>query len=129
MKRLRLGLIGSGFISTFQVRALDQIRNVEVSGLLKRSGSEKLAATVSEWGLGTPEIYNSVTELANHVDVIAIYSPNFSRVETMEEIVSARKAGAPVFAVICDKPLGRNVAEATRMVQLAEEGKLLTAYL
>jgi predicted dehydrogenase len=128
MKRLRMGLIGSGFISTFQVRALDQVRNVEITGLLKRSSSDKLASTIREWGLGTPEIYSTVTELANNVDVIAIYSPNFSRVETMEEIAKARKAGASAFAVICDKPLGRNVAEATRMVQLAEEAKLLTAY-
>jgi glucose-6-phosphate isomerase len=62
--------------------------------------------------------------MANHVDAIALYAPNHCRVELMEEIVAAKKAGAPVKGVLCDKPLGRNVAEARKICQLAEEAGL-----
>jgi Oxidoreductase family, NAD-binding Rossmann fold len=62
------------------------------------------------------------------VDVIAIYVPNYCRVEVMEEIAAAVKTGAKLKGVIVDKPLARNMREAGRMVELAREAKLLTAY-
>jgi len=126
--KLKVGFIGSGFIAQFQLKAMAQVRSMELTGILKRTGAEKLAAMAEEMDLGPTTIYSSITEMANHVDAIAIYSPNATRIEAMEEIVAARKAGAKVFGVICDKPLGRNMREAQAMVRLAEEGKLLTAY-
>lgn len=128
MKKLKVGFVGSGFIAQFQLKAMAQVRSMELTGILKRSGAEKLAAMAEEMDLGPTTIYSSITEMANHVDAIAIYSPNAFKVEAMEEIVAARKAGAKVFGVIVDKPLGRNMCEAQAMVRLAEEGKLLTAY-
>lgn len=125
---MKLGMIGAGFISKFQAAALKQVRGWEVSGLLRRSGSDPLARYIREQGLGVAEIYDSVTEMAHQVDVLAIYSPNYTRVETMEEIVSAVKAGAELKGVICEKPLGRTVAEARRLVELAAEAGLPTAY-
>jgi len=38
------------------------------------------------------------------------------------------KAGAELKGVICEKPLGRNVAEARRLVELARSANLRTAY-
>jgi predicted dehydrogenase len=46
----------------------------------------------------------------------------------MEEIVAAVKAGAELKGVICEKPLGRTVAEARRLVELARSAGLHTAY-
>jgi predicted dehydrogenase len=66
--------------------------------------------------------------MANHVDVIAIFVPNYARIETMEQVVAAVKAGAALKGVILEKPLGRNVKEARRLVELAREAKLNTAY-
>ncbi len=66
--------------------------------------------------------------MANHVDAIAIYSPNFTRVEAVEEIVDAVGRGAEVKGLICEKPLGRNVREAQRMAELATQARLNTAY-
>src|SRR5207247_4311364 len=80
-------------------------------------------------GLGEPAIYKSVGEMAKNVDCIAIFSPNFSRISVMEEIVAAVKSGARLKGVICEKPLGRTVAEARRLVELAQSAGLRTAYL
>lgn len=128
MRKLKLGHIGAGFVSQFHVRALEQVRQVELAGFTSRTGAENLSKIVQEKGLGAGTIYSSITELANNVDAIAIYAPNFARVEIMEEIVEAVKEGAQLKGVICEKPLGRNVEEARRLVELADEAGLKTAY-
>jgi predicted dehydrogenase len=66
--------------------------------------------------------------MAKHTDCIAIFAPNYARVPIMEEIVDAVKSGAELKGVICEKPLGRNVAEARRLVELADLVNLRTAY-
>ena len=47
----------------------------------------------------------------------------------MERIVAAIKKGAKLKAIACEKPLGRNAAEAARMVELVEEAGVLHGYL
>ncbi len=128
MKPLRYGIAGGGFISAFQLRALQQVRGVEVAGLVSRRPPEQLAAFVKKHGLGEGRIFANITELARHVDVIALFAPNFARVEMVEEVVAAARAGAELKGVICEKPLARNLAEARRVVQLVEEAGLRHAY-
>lgn len=128
MAALRYGLVGGGFISAFHLRALQQVRGVEVAGLVSRRPPEALSAKVKELGLGEGKIYASVKEMVPHVDVVAIFSPNFSRIETVEEIVDAVKAGAELKGVICEKPLARNMTEARRMIELIKSVNLTTGY-
>jgi predicted dehydrogenase len=128
MEKIKLGHVGAGFVSNFHVRALEQVRMVEVAGITSRVGAEALAEIVRDKGMGPAVVYPSVTELANNVDAIAIYVPNFARIEIMEEIANAVKNGAQLKGVICEKPLGRNMKEARRLVELAEEVGLKTAY-
>jgi len=128
MEKLKVGFVGAGFIAQFQAKAMLQARNMELSGLLARKGAEALSGWAREHDLGPATIYKSVSEMAKHVDTIAIYSPNYTRIEIMEEVVSAKRAGGRVRNVICDKPLGRNMKEARRLVELAEGANLNTAY-
>jgi len=128
MQRLKLGHVGAGFVSQFHVRALEQVRVVEVAGITSKAGAEELAKTVRSKQMGPGVVYPNVTELANNVDALAIYVPNFARIEVMEEIVAAVKNGAKLKGVICEKPLGRNLLEARRLVELADEVGLKTAY-
>jgi len=101
---------------------------VELAGITSRVGAEELAQVVRDQGIGDAVVYPTITEMAQHVDAIAIYAPNFARVEIMEEIAEAVKAGAKLKGVICEKPLGRNLQEARRLVELAKEVDLKTAY-
>jgi predicted dehydrogenase len=128
MNTLRYGIIGGGFVSAFHLRALSQVRGVEVAGLYSRVPPQHLSATVRERGLGEGRIFQSIREMVPHVDVIAIFAPNFVRVAHVEEIVDAVKAGARLKGVICEKPLARNVAEGRRMLQLIESIGVPTAY-
>ena len=125
---MKLGFIGAGFIARFHAVAIQQVRGLEIAGLLKRRGAGALAEFCREHKLGEAKLFESVGEIAKHVDVIALYVPNYARLEVMEQIVAACKAGAKLKGVIIDKPLGRNMKEARRLVELAREANLPTAY-
>ena len=125
---MKLGLIGAGFVANFQAVALQQVRGLDVAGILQRRGAEALAAFCRDHGLGDAKLYKTVAELAQHVDVLALFVPNYACVEVMEEIVAAVTAGAQLRGVIREKPLGRNMQEARRMSALAKQAGLLTAY-
>jgi len=125
---MRIGFVGAGFIARFHAVAIEQVRGLEIAGMTRRRGSEALAAFCRERGLGEAKICDSIGELAERVDAIAIFVPNYCRIEIMEEVVAAVKAGARLKGVIVEKPLGRNMQEARRLVQLARDADLCTAY-
>jgi predicted dehydrogenase len=125
---MKLGFIGAGFIARFQSVAISQVRGLEIAGILKRRGAQALADFCREQQLGDANLYDGIAELARNVDVIAVFVPNYCRVEVMEEIAAAVRSGAKLRGVIVDKPLARNMKEARRMVELARSANLLTAY-
>jgi predicted dehydrogenase len=125
---LRYGIIGGGFITGFQLRALEQVRGVEVAGLVSRTPPEALAADARARGLGDARVFSSIVEMVPHVDVVALFGPNFTRVSAMEEIAKAVRAGAQLSGLICEKPLARNLTEARRVLELAAEIGVSTAY-
>ena len=128
MSNFKLGFIGAGFIAKFQAKAMTQIRGVDLAGIHALKGAEELAAHARGNGLGDCQVYGSVAELCKNVDAAAIFAPNFARLQIMQEITDAVKAGAALKGVICEKPLGRTVAEAQQLVDLAKETGLPTAY-
>lgn len=128
MKTLKLGFIGAGFIARFQALAMKQVRHCELSAIFNHTGAEELAAYAREHQLGDPQIFDTVAEMCHNCDAVALFSPNYTRISIMEEIAEAVRSGASLKGVICEKPLGRTVEEAERMVQLADDAGLLTSY-
>jgi predicted dehydrogenase len=125
---MKLGFVGAGFVARFQAVAVQQVRGLEIAGILKRRGADALAGFCRSNRLGDAVVYDSIGELAKRVDVMAVYVPNYACVETMEEIAAAVKSGARLKGVIREKPLGRNMKEARRLAALAKECRLHTAY-
>jgi len=125
---LKVGFVGAGFVAKFHATALHSVRGVEVAGVTALAGAEALSQQIRELGVGAGKVFPTVGELCKHVDVVAIFAPNFARLQVMQMIADARKAGAEFKAVVCEKPLARNMSEAETMVSLAREAKLLTAY-
>jgi len=128
MQRLKVGFIGAGFVANFHATALKMVRGIELAGVYSLDRAEELAATAKENELGDCKVYPSVAELCKNCEVVAVLAPNFVRIEIVEQIVEAVKAGAELKGVICEKPLARTVAEAKRLVALAKEVNLRTAY-
>ncbi len=125
---LKYGFVGAGFVAKFHLQAIAQVRGIELAGVTALAGAPELAAMARAYGVGEPVVYGSVAEMADNVDVVAVFAPNYARVEVVEEIADAVKSGAWLKGVICEKPLGRNVAEARRLVDLARSVNLPTAY-
>jgi len=104
------------------------VRDVEVTAVLRRSRSPQFVEHCASLGVGSPRQYDSIAEVVHNCDVVAIYNPNFSRIETMNEIVAAVEGGATLKGIIIDKPLGRTMKEARTLVDLAKRVHLNTAY-
>ncbi len=128
MTTLRYGFIGGGFVAAFHLRALQEVRGVEVRGFYALDPVDRLIAYTREHGLGEAKAYASIRQMAQEVDVIAIFAPNYARVEHVEEIVDAVKAGASLKGVICEKPLARNMKEGRRVVELIRSVGVPEAY-
>ncbi|QDU79374.1 putative oxidoreductase YcjS [Polystyrenella longa] len=125
---LRYGIIGGGFITGFQLKSMLQVRGLTISGITSRRRPETLSEFIKQNDLGPGTIYDSIEEMLPHVDVVAIFGPNFTRVETVERIVNSIQAGTSIKAIICEKPLGRNLQEARKVIELAESVDLQTIY-
>ena len=128
MDTLRYGIVGGGFVSGFHLRALESVRGIEVAGLTSRTPPEALAASARARGMGEARVFTSVREMVPNVDVVAIFAPNFCRVAVMEEIAAAVADGAVLKGLVCEKPLARNLPEARRVLELANEIGVPTAY-
>ena len=131
---LRVGFVGSGFIAHFHLKSMIGVRNVEVTGVFSRKpeNRERFANEVETLGLGTCRTHESLEALltADDVDAIWILSPNYTRLDVMRTLHAAVKDGrSTVFAVACEKPLARTVAEAREMLSLAEDAGLNHGYL
>jgi predicted dehydrogenase len=133
-KRLGVGLIGGGFVGKFHIRSWVGVRDSDILGVTGRpDGTPEEAATLAKkLGVGDAKVFKSVTEMVADpgIDALWICAPNFTRVEIMEEIVDAVESGkGELVGVACEKPLGRNAAEARRMLDLVQKVGLLDGYL
>lgn len=133
-KTLRVGFVGSGFIAHFHLKSMIGVRNIEVTGVYSRNpeNRERFAAQVDALGLGTCRAHGDLQSLltADDVDAIWIVSPNYTRLDVMRTLHAEVKAGrSQIFAVACEKPLARTVAEAREMLRLVEDAGLNHGYL
>jgi predicted dehydrogenase len=132
---LRIGLLGTGFVAHFHLRALQSVRNVQVAGIYGHTPALRTAAVqlANDLGLGPCRGYDSVEQLAadeDQIDAVWILRPNYLRLADMHEIArAARMRRRPLQGVACEKPLARTLKEAREMLRLAEEAGLRHGYL
>ena len=133
-KRLGIGFIGGGFISRFHIQSLISVRDVDVLGVMSKTkqSAEETADLANDLGLGPTKAYDTITEMIEDPSINALWvcSPNFARIDTFEEIANAIESGkGELIGVACEKPLGRNVAEAKKVLELTKSVGLLDGYL
>lgn len=133
-KRLGIGFLGGGFISRFHIQSLLGVRDVDVAGVFSKTkqSAEDTAALANDLGVGPAKAFDNITEMVADPDVDAIWvcSPNYARIETFEEIANAVNSDkGKLIGVACEKPLGRNVAEAKKVLELTRNAGLLDGYL
>ena len=133
-KSIGIGFVGGGFITRFHIQSLIGVRNCEVLGVMSRtkSSAEESASLARTIGVGEAKAFETVSDMVAdpNIDAIWICAPNFTRIEIMEEIVDSIENGkGELIGVTCEKPLGRNVKEAKRVLELTQRVGLLDGYL
>ena len=131
--RLGVGFIGSGFMTRFHIRSWEAVRDADIRGIYSptRANAEDAALLARSLRVGDAKAFDSIEAMVadESIDCIWLCGPNFARVDNMERVVAAIKKGAKLKAIACEKPLGRNAAEAQRMVELVEGAGVLHGYL
>jgi predicted dehydrogenase len=133
-QRLGIGFVGSGFNTRFHIQAFPGIRDADVLGVWspRHERAEIAAALARDLDVGPCKAYRSITDMVadSAIDAIWLSGPNQARIENVEEIVHAIERGKGTLAgLACEKPLARNVAEATRVRDLVKGVGLKTGYL
>ncbi len=133
-KRLGVGFIGSGFVTRFHIQSWAGVRDADVLGVYSPNleHAEATASFAQGLRVGNARAFNSIEEMiaAPDIDCLWLCAPNHSRLQNMQTICDAVRAGkGKLIGVACEKPLARNVAEARRMVEMVERSGLLHGYL
>jgi predicted dehydrogenase len=123
-QNLNIGLIGYGFMGRAHSNAFLQASrffDVPYQPVLKAvcaRNSERVKSFAERWGYSSVETdWRNLVERKD-IDLIDIASPNDTHAEIA---IAATKAGK---MVLCEKPLGRNAAEAKSMTEAAESAKV-----
>ena len=114
MSRLRVGVVGIGFIGAAHIDAIRRVPNVEVVALAS-SSSERASRHADE--LGIPRAYGDYRELIadRDIDVVHNCTPNALHLPVNRAILEAGKA------CYAEKPLAMNAAEARELVEIARK--------
>jgi predicted dehydrogenase len=133
MKRLGIGIVGSGFNAKFHLQGFVAVRDADILGVWSPNAQHaaETAALARTLGVGAAKAFPTIAAMVKDpaIDAIWLCGPNFARVANIEEIVDAVKGGAKLLGIACEKPLARNVAEAKRVVELVKKTGLATGYL
>jgi predicted dehydrogenase len=119
MKKIKVGVVGTGFIGPAHVEALRRLPNVEVAALCEVTldlAKEKAAA------LGIERAYTFEELLAqDDIECVHICTPNFLHYSQSKAALLAGKH------VVCEKPLAKDLHEAEELVALAAQTGLVNA--
>jgi predicted dehydrogenase len=119
MSKIKVGVVGTGFIGPAHIEALRRLPNVEVVALCEVT-QELAEAKAAQ--LGIPRAY-TFDALLKQKDIKAVHicTPNFLHYNQSK---AALKAGKHV---VCEKPLAKDLKEAKELVALAEKSGLVNA--
>jgi len=120
MRRIRVGIIGTGFIGPAHVDALRRLPNVDVVGL---ADIDEAAARGKADALGVPAAFGDYHALLSCPDIEAVHicTPNHLHARMATDALNAGKH------VVCEKPLAVDVGEAAALVELAARTGLVNA--
>lgn len=120
-ERVRVGLVGSQFVSTIHARSFQACDRAELVAVASPTAgnAEKFAA---EHGIPNHFAdYRAMLEM-NDLDVVCIGAPNHVHCQITVDAAAAGKH------VICEKPLCLNMAEADRMIDACRDAGVKLMY-
>ena len=118
MKRLKIGVIGAGFIGKQHIEAIRRVPGTEVVAVADNHAD--MAREVAEQ-LAVPQWYSSSKQLLENaeIDVVHNCTPSACHYPINKEILAAGKH------IYCEKPLTLTAAEAMELEKLAAEAGVM----
>src|SRR5829696_5091318 len=120
MKRspVGVGIIGTGFARTTQIPGFRDCMGAKIVAIASRH-RERAEAIAKEFGI--EHVADDWQELVAHpdVDLVSVVTPPSTHMEIALAALEERKA------VLCEKPMALNAAEAARMVEKAKSAGVL----
>ncbi len=123
MKAHSITMLGTGLIGDFYTMTLHGQRGRDRVRVVYSRTEDRGAAFRERWAI--PESTTDMAAAINHpdTDVVVVALPNHLHEEAVKAVAAAGKA------VLCTKPLGRNAAEARRMLEAVEAAGVFAGYL
>lgn len=119
----RICMLGTGLIGMFYTQTLHGRRGRDRVHVVYSRSPERAAKFAADWQIGkhTTDMHAAIRD--PDIDTVVVALPNHLHEEA---VVTAAEAGK---SVLCTKPLGRNAAEALRMLEAVERAGVFHGYL
>ena len=120
MPKIKVGVIGTGFIGPAHIEALRRLGYVEVTALSEHN--EDLAREKAD-ALCIEKSYDDYRDMLGdkEISVVHICTPNHLHYEMAKDALLAGKH------VVCEKPLAMDTKQASELVELAKQKGLVNA--
>ncbi|MDN3019409.1 Gfo/Idh/MocA family oxidoreductase [Paenibacillus sp. BSR1-1] len=120
MKKIKVGIIGTGFIGPTHIEAIRRLGFVELVALAETSQE---AAEKKAVNLGIPKAYGDYPEMLKDSEIQVVHNctPNYLHFAINKEIILAGKH------VVSEKPLAMNSKESAELLELAEKHDVIHA--
>jgi predicted dehydrogenase len=118
---VRIGLVGSGFVSNFYMLGLQDVAGWEIA-VVASTNAERVTKFAIQWKI--PESTNDIDAVIRRddLDLIVLGTPNHVHKDLAVRCAEAGKH------VVCTKPLARNRREAKAMLDAVEKAGVLHGY-
>ncbi len=120
MKKVRVGLVGSQFISTIHAEALKRVPNAELTAVLSPTGTHAKDFAAKH---GVKHPFKDLDKfLASEIDMVVLGCPNDLHAEITLKAAAAGKH------IVCEKPLCTSLSEADQMIAACRQAKVKLMY-
>ncbi|MBD3627486.1 Gfo/Idh/MocA family oxidoreductase [Cyclobacterium sp.] len=119
MEKIKVAVVGTGFIGPAHIEALRRNPNIEVAALCEVN--EELAkAKAAQLGIAKAMLFEDMLKDTS-IRAVHICTPNFLHYAQSKAVLEAGKH------VVCEKPLATKIEEAEELVKLAKKSGLVNA--
>jgi predicted dehydrogenase len=121
MKTINIAMLGSGFVAEFYLQGLANVNGQQVAVNWSRSG-ERARVFAGRWGIPESSTDLDAVIARDDIDLFVIGMPNEEHMPVALQLARAKRNQ------VCTKPLGRNRAEAKRMLDAARASGCMHGY-
>ena len=119
MTKIKIGVVGTGFIGPAHIEALRRLPNLEVVALCEVN-IELATTKATQLGIERPCTFEQLLAM-DDIACVHICTPNFLHYSQSKAALLAGKH------VVCEKPLAKDLHEAEELVELATKTGLVNA--